>query len=254
MLSGSCWSSSHKGGSWLWSFHQKEYPEGWSSLESHSCDPEPISEARRGEKNDFSFPFHVTKKPKCKSLFVPSHQCLQNQPCTTWISDWVEPLLSQNPPHKHHHFPERPQPLCGVGCQYPEEIKRTNNHWCHREKRILNQCADLKPTNLWSVCFNRRAALCSTVQGKMNERLNIWECHLVFNEGSCFQVRKTSIIRQTFLAQEVCTPEAVGLSWRKAFAAAPHLFCFLSGRHFQCLAMWKPLLQSSNSHNWRTRK
>ncbi len=33
--------------------------------------------------------------------------------------------------------------------------------------------------NLWCVCLNWRAALCTTVQCKMNERLNIRKCHLM---------------------------------------------------------------------------
>lgn len=34
---------------------------------------------------------------------------------------------------------------------------------------------------LWGVSFDWWTALCATVQGKMNERLNLWQGHLVDN-------------------------------------------------------------------------
>lgn len=42
---------------------------------------------------------------------------------------------------------------------------------------------------LWGVRFNRWAALCATVQGKVNERLSVWKGHLVdnmANDTSCY--------------------------------------------------------------------
>lgn len=47
---------------------------------------------------------------------------------------------------------------------------------------------------------------------------------------------------------------AWGLFWRTVYEAVQHLFCSLSEHRSQCPAMWTPLLQSGNSHSWRTAK
>lgn len=47
---------------------------------------------------------------------------------------------------------------------------------------------------------------------------------------------------------------AADLFWRKVCGAVLCLFYSLSGHRFRCPAVWRLLLQSGSSHNWRTKK
>lgn len=57
------------------------------------------------------------------------------------------------------------------------DAKNRSRHKRHKPENP----AMFRSVYLWGVCFNWWAALCATVQGKVNERLSVWKGHLVDN-------------------------------------------------------------------------
>lgn len=258
---------------WIWSIFSKQSSVTLSKilLNIFSIDVDHVSIAI-----SFHRPALVGRIFSCESD-KPSHQCLQSQLCTTWKSDSVALPFSQNPPCRRHHSRGRPQQLCGAGRRCPDGMEQKRSDFrrvsLSNQKKKKNHSKAIiffksfqtetivkflvckakvfLSSYLWGVCFDWWAALCSTVQGKVDERFSIRKGHLVDNVGYNIQhyvshqkdfMKWSGEYRLTLLA-------VVGLFWKKAWEAVRHLSCSLSGLHSQCPAVCTPLLQWGSSHS-----
>lgn len=79
---------------------------------------------------------------------------------------------------------ERPLQSWGTDTDNTSRSQEIKTVYCP-ESIKCTKCALFKsfPAYLWGVGLNRRAALCSTVQGKVNKRLSVGKGHLV-DEGA----------------------------------------------------------------------